>query len=94
MIKRRIDNIRVGKEPGTLTGTYGEYQFRAKVLDKPSRLCINQGRVLRLCIWTSAAGQLAVYDRGWDYMPIDVTKPIYQAILKFCDSWKGEEENE
>lgn len=88
MINRKIGNVKEGKEQGTLTGTYGEYQFRAKVLDKPHRLCINHGRVIKLSIWTTAAGQIAVYDRGWEYMPIDVTMPIYQAILKFCESWK------
>lgn len=93
MLNRKFSNVKAGRA-GTLSGTYGEYQFLAKVLDKPNRLCINHGRVLRLVIQSSAAGEIAVYDRGWEYIPIDVTLPIYRAIWQFCDSWKGQVKND
>jgi len=56
-------------------GNYLGYRYDAKVYDEPSRLGIDNGRILKLAVYEyrnyDHREVIVNYDRGWDIWPKD-----------------------
>ena len=82
---------------GWVTGRTDDYEFEAKLSNEPSRFGIRDGRVIKL-ILKDSGGEVANYDRGWEYKPdspefenflttlLDALEP-----LPPCEEWQHPE---
>ena len=57
------------------SGNYLGYRYDAKIYDEPSRLGIDNGRILKLAVYEyrncDHREVVVNYDRGWDIWPKD-----------------------
>ncbi len=67
-------------------GKIENYRFEVNVLKKSSKICINNGKIWKLCIWDSkkgmANGCVANYDQGWITKPSLELEPYIRQIMK------------
>lgn len=84
------------KNDAWVHGTFGEYQFGAKLFDIGSVFGINKGRVSKLSISHPDCNCVVNYERGWDVKPTKEHAKAYRTILKFLESapQRLQEENE
>jgi len=73
------------KDSNWTSGTFGPYNFEAKVYDTGSSHGIDGGRISKLLITLNGI-EVISYDRGWDLDSIRVHAPAYKAIIDLLET--------
>lgn len=72
--------------PGLYGGKIDRYRFEVNVIETPSKLGINNGKIVRLCIWDSEKGIISGcvvdYNSQWLLKPKKEFVPYIQKIMK------------
>ena len=73
-----------------ISGNIDKYEFSALILNAPSKLSIDKGRILKLSISDPVIMQssnnfiqscILNYDRGWDIRPSKIAQPYYDKLM-------------
>ena len=62
-------------------GTIDNYAVSAKVYSEPSQYGIDNGRISKLNIKDAEGYTIANYDRGWDVIPKEEYKDLYEKVI-------------
>lgn len=62
-------------------GTIENYNISAKVYSQPSQYGIDSGRISKLNITDYEGNTIANYDRGWDVIPKEEYKDLYEKVM-------------
>ena len=67
-------------------GKIGAVPFVAKVCDVKSVYGIDDGRVIKLYLFSEdGEREVATYERGWERYPKGIYEETMEKLLKFCD---------
>lgn len=68
-----------------LSGTVDDLPFAAKICDVNSPYGIDNGRILKLFLYTEDSVQeIAAYERGWLIYPSGKTEASMDALIAYC----------
>ncbi|QKE74791.1 hypothetical protein HPK19_19520 [Arthrobacter citreus] len=88
IINKKFSYRRNPKHPIFVTGTYGLYTYKAKVLNNSIKEGIANGRVIQLKVLSNGL-ELVFYDEGWYYGKDYLS--IYVPIVKKLERIKRKE---
>lgn len=86
-LKQRINEMTSINKPlfhkgnNWFEGTIDSYKVYAKVYPNPSEYGIDNGRISKLSIFDKDNNTIANYDRGWDVIPKEEHKDVYEKTV-------------
>ena len=97
-MKNTTYEIRAYRATGAwIEGTINDLHFQAKIYDEDSIHGINDGRVIKLCVWDEAkrnesglsAATIINYERGWDVEPKTAAdRHMLDAVIAYFENFR------
>lgn len=79
--EKQVDNQLYVKPDNWMEGKIDGFTIHAKVYPKPSMRGIEKGRISKLTIIDKDDNVIANYDRGWDVIPKERYKDLYDKVV-------------